>query len=155
MTWWADKTPAQILRDVNDAIASITTTTNEVEYADTVLLPFGEYQRLANTPMGSGSDTTLLTFLMENNVYSASTGGDLLIASLRGLATADPGGDGRMVVYRRDPEVLRLHVPMPHRFLPPYQKASMVWEVAGIGRTGGLEIRLPKAIRYADGIVNS
>ncbi len=49
--------------------------------------------------------------------------------------------------------MLRFHLPMPHRFLPPFQKSSMSYEVAGIMRTGGLEVRLPKAISYLDGIL--
>jgi hypothetical protein len=71
------------------------------------------------------------------------------------LNTADPGGDGRAVLYNRAPDVLRFHLPMPHRFLPPFQKSSMTWEVAGIMRTGGTEVRLPKAMLYMDGIVDS
>lgn len=68
------------------------------------------------------------------------------------LNTAGGGGTARMIAYRRDPEVLRFHLPMPHQFLPPFQKSSMTWEVAGIMRTGGTEIRLPKAVAYVDGI---
>lgn len=155
VTWWAAKTPAQILRDINEALTLVYTGTNETEMADTVLLPTSEFLRLSNTLLGTASDTTIMTFLKANNVYTAETGRPLTIASNRLLATADPGGDGRMVTYRNSPDVLRFHLPMPHRFLPPFQKASMTWEVAGIMRTGGLEIRLPKAMRYSDGIVDT
>jgi hypothetical protein len=59
---------------------------------------------------------------------------------------------GRMIVYKRDPQVLKMHIPMPHRFLPPWQTAPLVFTVPGIFRLGGLEIRRPSAVRYVDGI---
>ena len=34
----------------------------------------------------------------------------------------------------------------------PFQKGSMVYEVAGIMNVGGTEVRLPKALTYRDGI---
>ena len=155
VTFWASKTPDQILADINAGLTGIYTATSETELADTVLLPTAIYQDLASRPRSSTGDTTILSYLLANNVYTAETGRPLMVRGLRVLDDADPGGDGRMVVFRRDPEVLRFHLPMPHRFLPPWQKSSMTWEVAGIMRTGGLEIRLPKAISYLDGIVDT
>jgi hypothetical protein len=48
--------------------------------------------------------------------------------------------------------VLKMHIPMPHRFLPVWQTGPMRFDVPGIFRLGGLEIRRPKAVRYVDGI---
>lgn len=155
VTWWAAKTPDQILADINAGITGVFTATVETEMADTVLLPTAIYQDLASRPRSSTSDTTILSYLLANNAFTAETGRPLLVRSLRILNTADPGGDGRAIVYRRDPEVLRFHLPMPHRFLPPFQKSSMGWEIGGIMRTGGTEVRLPKAMVYLDGIVDS
>lgn len=150
-TLWADKTPDQILRDVNAALIGIITTTLETEMADTLLLPTARYLYISTVRLGD-TNMTILQFLRENNVYTAETGRPLTIRGLRSLSTAGAGNSARMIAYRRDPEVLRFHLPMPHRFLPPFQKSSMTWEVAGIMRTGGTEIRLPKAISYVDGI---
>jgi hypothetical protein len=57
-----------------------------------------------------------------------------------------------MVAYRRNPQVLKLHVPMPHRFLPVYQDGPLNFVVPGVFRLGGLDIRRPKEVRYGDGI---
>lgn len=154
-TFWAAKTPNQILTDLNAGITGIHTTTGETEMANTILLPTAVFQDLASRPRSDNSDTTILNFLLANNAYTAETGQSLTVRALRSLATADPGGDGRAVIYRRAPDVLRFHLPMPHRFLPPFQKSSMTWEVAGIMRTGGVEIRLPKAVTYLDGVLDS
>ena len=151
-TTWTTKTPDNILADVNGALSGIVSTTIEVEDADTVLLPTSRYLSISSTPRSTTSDTTVLQYLQQNNAYTARTGLPLTIRALRALETAGSGGTKRMIAYRRDPEVLRLHLPMPHRFLPPFQKSSMAWEVAGIMRTGGTEIRLPSAVNYIDGI---
>ena len=155
VTWWAAKTPDQILDDINAALDLVVTQSLETEMADTVLLPSSQFRLLGQRPRSSTSDTTILAFLRAHNVYTEQTGRPLNIRGLRNLETADPGGDGRMIVYRNDPQVLRFHLPMPHRFLEPFRKGSMTWEVAGIMRTGGTEIRLPKAMVYRDGIVDN
>lgn len=148
--YWTAKTPAQIVRDINEVLVGIHVDTNEVEMADTLILPTEQMLYLASTQMSAGSDTTLLAFIRANNAYTATTGQELMIRGSRSLATAGTGGVARGVAYWRNPEAVRFHMPMPFRFLPPWQKSSMAWEVAGIMRTGGVEIRLPGAVRYFD-----
>lgn len=94
----------------------------------------------------------LLDYLRKNNVYTAETGQPLDIQPLRELATASQDGGGRMVVYQRDPKVLRFHLPMPRRVLQLRQKSIMAFEQGVIARTGGTEVRLPGAMAYADEI---
>jgi len=48
--------------------------------------------------------------------------------------------------------VLKMHIPMPFRFLPAWQTGPMKFDVPGIFRVGGVDIRRPKAVRYLDGI---
>lgn len=155
VTWWTAKTPDLILRDINAALSGVYTGTSETELADTLLLPTEAWLDIANRRLDTTSETSVLQYVRENNVYTALTGNPLLIRAVRALKTADPGGDGRMIAYRRDPEVVRFHLPMPHRFLPVWQNGPMNWMVPGIMRTGGVEVRLPKAMRYADGIYDA
>lgn len=151
-TFWPNKTSDQIQSDFNNTLTGIITTSIETEEADTVLLPTSRYNYIASTPRAVGTDTTILSFLQTNNVYTQRTGQPLTIRGFRALETAGAGGTKRMVAYRRAPDVLRFHLPMPHQFLPPFQKASMTYEVAGIMRTGGTEVRLPYAMSYVDAI---
>lgn len=150
-TFFADKDENKILRDLNEAIIGINADSGEVEMANTLLLPTSVLQSLASIRLGD-TQTTILEFLRKSNVYTGETGQDLLIRSNRLLSTAGSGGGGRAVAYWRDPQAVRMHLPMPFRFLPPYQISSMAWEVGGIMRTGGTEIRLPGAFRYIDAI---
>lgn len=151
---WSTKTPALIIRDVNDLLSGIYVDSLEVEMADTLLLPLAALTYIASLPMSSTNNTTVLDFLRANNVYTQITGRPLTIRSVRGLENAGANtNDGRMIAYRRDPSVLKLHLPMPHKFLPPWQNGPMHTQVPGIFRTGGVEVRRPGAMRYADGMV--
>lgn len=144
-------TEDQILADINEVLMDTHSGTNYTSIADTLLLPYEEYALLANTRLGD-TTITILQFILQHNVYTATTGQPLTIRAIRGLSTAGAGGTKRMVAYRRSPQVLKLHIPMPHRFLPAYNKTPLYVEVPGVFRLGGLDIRRPKEVRYKDGI---
>lgn len=149
---WANKTEEQILRDFNSILTGMWTASNQLELADTVLLPLDAMTFLAQYRM-TNTTMTLLAWIMANNVYTMQTGQQLMIRGVRGLENGGTAGVGRMVAYRRDPQIVRLHIPMPHRFLPVWQTGPMVFDIPGIFRLGGTEIRRPGAVRYADGMI--
>ena len=149
---WATATEDQILADVNELLGGIYTATNEIAMGDTLLLPSLKLQYIASKRLGDGNGSlTILQFLQQANVYTAETGNQLTIRGARGLNTAGAGNTARMVAYRRSPEVLKAHIPMRHRFLP-VQVQGLTYKVPGIFRLGPLDIRLPKEVRYSDGI---
>lgn len=149
---WATATEDEIIADVNEVLSGIWTATNEVAMGDTLLLPSTKLQYLASKRLGDGNGAmTILEFIQRANVYTAETGNQLTIRGLRGLVTAGAGSTARMVAYRRSPEVLKAHIPMRHRFLP-VQIAGLTYKIPGIFRLGPLDIRLPKEVRYSDGI---
>jgi hypothetical protein len=75
-----------------------------------------------------------------------------MIRGVRGLDEVGTSGTPRMISYRRSPEVLKLHIPMPHRFLPAYQAGPLRYEVPGVFRLGGLDVRLPLEVTYTDNL---
>jgi hypothetical protein len=151
---WSGNTVDEILTDINTGLETVRTNTGEVEMADTVRLPPEAFRFIATKRLGTdGSMGTLLDYVRRNNIYTAETGQQLDIAPLRDLADVPDGGDGgRAIYYRKDPEVLRFHLPLPRRVLPVNQVGLMAFEQGVIARTGGTEIRLPKAMFYQDGI---
>lgn len=152
-TSWTIKSADAILEDVNDALTGMYVDSLQIELADTVLLPVAALSLIATKRLNDLSSMTILQFLQQNNVYTFQTGRPLTIRSLRGLETAGTGDTGRMIAYRRDPQVLKMHIPMTHRFLPVWQTGPLVFDVPGIFRLAGLEIRRPGAVRYVDGIL--
>lgn len=149
-TLWAHKTPDQIIRDVNDLLTGVVTATKETELANTLVLPTERLTKIASTRL-TDTKMTVLQFIKESNVYTAQTGQELMIRGKRGLLTKGAGSTARMVAYRRSPEVLKLHIPMAHRFFP-IQVQGLQYTIPGMFRLGGLDIRLPKAVSYGDGI---
>jgi hypothetical protein len=151
LTTFASKTNQQVIRDINSAMTGIATGTNWLYYADTILLPPAVLVGLAGRII-EYSSMTLLDWIKQYNVLTVQTGRPITLAGVRGLETAGVGQTGRMVAYRRDPEVLKMWIPMPHRFLPVWQRGPLVFDIPGIFRLGGVEIRLPAAMRYLDGV---
>lgn len=151
-TTFPSKTPTQVLRDINTLLGGIYIDTKTIELSDTLLLSLGRFNYLATTPRSDNSDETILEYLMRANVVTMTTGRPLRVRAVRGLETAGAGGTERMIAYRFDRNVLKLHLPMPHRFLPAMQDGPLIYKVPGIFRTGGTEIRRTAAVRYLDGI---
>ena len=141
-----------VLRDLNEGLISIYTGTLQTEMADTLLLPPSTYAYLVSTPFGPEGSRTILDLFRASNIYTATTGGrPLTIIAVRALETAGASATKRMIAYRRSPQVVKLHIPMPHTFLPPVTPNNIHFEVPGIFRLGGTDIRRPGAVRYRDG----
>jgi hypothetical protein len=148
---WSAKTADQMIRDVQNALTGVYQGSLTVEMADTVLLPIAAMELLANTRVPNTFGNAL-DYLMKYNLYTHTTGAPLTIRGILNLDTAGAGGVGRMMVYRRDPRVLKLHVPMPHQFMPVWQRGPLSFDIPGIFRVGSVEIRRPGACRYVDNI---
>jgi len=153
-TTWETKTADEILKDINETLTGIWTASNTIELADTILLPLTSYAHISQKRLDSTMTITVLEYVQRANVYTMQTGKPLRIRARRELETAGVGSptSKRMIAYKRDPEVLKMHIPMPFRFLPAFQASPMVFQVPGIFRLGGLDIRRPGAVRYRDKI---
>lgn len=149
---WLAATPDEILADLNQGLMNVWNGTANTSMADTVLLPFSRYAHIATTPRSSTSDMTILEYWLRSNIYTLQTGRQITVRAIRGLETAGAGGVARAIYYRNDPNVLKLHMPMPHRFLPVWQSGPLRWDVPGVMRLGGLDVRLPKQVVLQDGV---
>lgn len=146
------KTPAQIVRDINLGLQGVNLATSGVELADTILLPVEAFNYIAQTPYSATTTETILSFVQRTNIYTIQTGRPLTIRTVLELGRASTQTDGRMVAYKNDENYVKLHLPMPHQFLPVYQDGPLNFLVPGIFRTGGVEILSTAAVRYVDQI---
>jgi len=142
---------ATILQAINSLLTNIWQSSLTVEMADTLLLPLQVTTLLSMTQLPN-TTMNLTEWIARNNLYTTETGAQLLMRGVRGLDSAGASGNGRAIAYRRDPEVVKIHIPMTHRFLPVWQTGPIVFDVPGIFRLAGLEIRRPGAFRYMDGV---
>lgn len=152
-TTFPSKTSNQVIRDVNALIGGIYVDTRRIEIADTLLMSLNRFNYLATTPRSDTSDETILSYLLRTNVLTVTTGRPLRVYAVLGLENAGAGGTERMIAYRYARDVVKLHLPMPHRFLTAANvPGSIIFKVPGIFRLGGTEIRRKAAVRYLDGI---
>lgn len=148
--WGGATTPDTILSDVNAVLLAPGIATRDNFQTDILMLPPSAIQYLAGR-MIANTTTTLLDFIRKQNAITTVTGADLTIKGMYELETAGAGGTRRMAAWSRDPNVIQFHLPGPHQFLPPFQRSSMSYEVAGIMNIGGTEFRLPSGAAYRDG----
>ena len=147
---WSALNGGQILKQINAEIAAVANDTKGVLMADTIVLPIDAYALLIDSFIPNTS-MTVMEKVRQANMYTATTGQPLTILMNPRLDTAATGG--RMVCYRRDPSVLLYHIPMPHKFLDVLRIGHMRYEVGGIMRLAGVDMKRPKAIRYRDNLV--
>lgn len=150
-TYWKNKSALQIIRDVNDLLLGVYTKSKTVEMADTICVPPHVWSDLVSVVIPNTA-MTVLEFIEQKNVYTRRTRMPLGIIELRGLESAAAGNKGRLIAYRRDMSVLRLHLPKPFRFEPAMKVGPWSYYVPGSFRTGGLEVRRPSTFRYLDAI---
>ncbi len=133
----------QILTNLNTLIGGAYSATLGVALVNTVRLPLAVFADLTSRRLVD-TNMTVMQFLREANVYTAQTGQQLDIKGDFRLTT-------RAVAYMKDPEVLKLHLPMPLRFLP-VQPRNLEYYVPGMLGVAPLDIRRPGAVRYMDGV---
>lgn len=151
-TTWRQKTPDEILADVNDALIRVWTVSGMTGLAGDILLPPEDFAYISTRRLDAHATTTILDWLLSKNIYTARTKQQLTITPVLGLETAGQGGSGRMIVYRKDPKVLKMHIPMRHQFLDAMRTGPLIYEVPGIFRLGGLDVKRPVYMLYVDGI---
>ncbi len=130
---------------INTALTTIETTSYGIEVADTIILPLKAAATMERR-MGDGSDVTILDFVMRNNRYTRQSGQALTVEFDWRLDALN-----KMVVYRRDPSVVKMHMPMPLQFIPP-QMVNLEVKVLGMFRFAPVNIRRPVAVRYVSGV---
>lgn len=132
----------QQVAEINAVVNEMIVTSKQVFIPDTVLLPTARFNVLANTRLAN-SDLTALDWLLKTNKRITS------VMEWYKLDGAGVGGKDRMVVYKRDPEVLEGVVPQEFMQLPP-QPRNLEFVVNCTARAGGTKVYQPLGIRYAD-----
>lgn len=149
-TWpGGDKTNDEIAKDVTDAVSRIRARTYG-QYGESgmiVALNQTRYDFLATTRMASGTDTTIMQFIL-NNSQSNGIEKFVVIHDLTGQGT---GSSQLMIVYPNDPKVLQayaaeqiLWMPMENRGLNFIFNSEMEF--------GGLVVRYEVAMEQVYGI---
>ena len=144
-TEWVNKTPDQILRDLNNVTNGILDLTKGVEVPNTVIMPIDQFTLITSTARSANSDTTILQYFLMNNPYID------MVDWVPELKDAGPGNVDIFIAYDRNPDKLELQIPMPFKQYPP-QERNLEFEIPCESRFGGLLIYYPLSLSVGEGI---
>lgn len=148
-TEWVNKTPDQILRDLNQITNSILDVTKGVEMPNTVLLPVNQYTLIASTPRSSVSDTTILEYFIQNNPFVTTVD---WVPELKGAGPVVNGlPTDIFIAYDKNPDKLTMEIPMPYTQYPP-QERGLEFIIPCESRYGGVIIYYPLSLTIGEGI---
>lgn len=139
----ADKTPDEIIADVSAGVSQVRSTTLGARNVDTLLLPIPQYNKIANTPRTSTSDTTILQFISNPNNGFGLTAVDW-VNELDTVAfhSSDVG-----IFYERSPQVVQQRITM-ERVVLPMQQRNLEFVIPVEARNGGVVVRYPLAVLF-------
>ena len=153
-TQGAKKTPAEILKDVNDAITQVWAA---AEY-DTgampnhILLPYAQYTHILNTMVTDLATETVLDYILKNNVASKN-GGSLYVGATSWCKGAGTASADRMVVYVNDERFLAMDELAPlTRALTQPNAAEGCYDTAYFANLSEVQLFYPQTVGYFDGI---
>lgn len=144
-TAWVNKTPEQILRDLNLVANQIVVNSNGVERPNTLLLPLEQYSLISSTPRSANSDTTILAYFLANNQFITRV--DWLVQ----LDGAGTNGADVMIVYDQNESKLAMQIPLAFTQYPP-QERNLEFVIPCESRFGGVVIYYPQSVIIGEGI---
>lgn len=135
-------TPDEMLELLNEGPTRLVQNSNMKEAPDTMLVPYNIFRRISTLPRSTTSDTTVMEFFLRTNpmITAIEPINELEATKSNGYLTKD-----RVIVYKRDPEKLQLHIPQPLEFFPP-ERRGLEFSVSAHARIGGLALYYPKSM---------
>lgn len=149
-TLWADKTPDEILADVNAELETVWQAAGFAVCPGKLLLPPFQFSYIASQKVSSAGNVSILKFLQENSIALKLNGRELDIQPVKWLTGAGTMGEDRMVAYTNDLSRVRFPMVPIRRETAYYQgirfTAPYLWAF------GVMEFVYPETVGYADGI---
>lgn len=143
-TKFKDKTPAQILRDMNEAVTSVSKATHDIENPNTIALPPEQYRYISSTPYSDVVADSILSVFKRNNP-------DVNVVKANELAGAGVGDTDLMLVYVKDADHQTVEIPLPF-FQHTVRQVGLEFEIPCEVRTAGLLIYYPMSMTKVAGI---
>lgn len=153
-TEWADKTPEEIVRDINNALTYVWKNSRTLFKPHHIFLPLEQYSLIGITPMvigGTGLAVTVLEFLTKNNIMTRLTGKELVITPSRYLSEAGAGDTARMIIMDRNRDYQCMPFPMPYLLSQPVP-VPLAAQWYAEQKFGSFHVRQQGSMYYVDGI---
>lgn len=154
---WVNKTPAEILADVNELITSVWAASGFAKMPNKILLPPAQFGYISTITISTAGNISILKYILENNILKSSGGGTLTIVPCKWCRGAGVGGTigvagthDRMLAYTQESDLVRFPMTMLQR--TPIQYDSIYHKFTYYCRLGGVELVYPETIGARDGI---
>ncbi|EKQ56275.1 MULTISPECIES: DUF2184 domain-containing protein [unclassified Clostridium] len=153
-TKWADKTPDEILMDINTLLTD-TWTNSEYDnsgMANHILVPPQNYTLLVTRKVSEAGNVSILNYLLENNI-GKNQGVDLDIQPSRWCTGAGLNDSNRMVAYVNDKSKIKMDIPVPlMRAMTQQSVENMAYLTGYVANIGQVKHLYYQCCEYADGI---
>jgi hypothetical protein len=154
---WTNKSPAEILKDVNDLLISVWTASAFAVMPNKILIPPTQFGWISTQTVSTAGSVSILKYLLENNILKTSTGQALEIQPSKWCIGSGSGGTigtagtvDRMVAYTQRTDYIRYPMTMLQR--TPVQYDSLFHKSTYYCRLGVVEVVYPETIGYRDGL---
>jgi hypothetical protein len=147
---WTQKTPSEILADVNTLLTAVWTASGYAVVPSKLLLPPTNYSYIVQTLISSAGSQSIMRYLMQNSICLQANGRELDIQPVKWLVGRGTSGTNRMVTYTQD--VDRVRFPLVPLQRTPLEYRSLYQMCTYFGRLGVVEFPYPETVGYADGI---
>ncbi len=156
-TTWRDKTPEEMLQDVNQAITDAWKAAqyDAAAIPNHILINPENYAYINMTPLtvaGVQGGISIMKYLMENNLATLK-GVDLFIGECRFCEGAGTGGTNRLVAYRNEKRFVGMDVPVPlSRVMTQPNIDTASYDSLYMANIGQVKIHYYEPFIYRDGI---
>ena len=155
-TQWNQKTPNEILNDINFALNSVWASSAWAWMPSHMLIPPAQFSYISTQLVSQAGNTSILTYVLENNITVKQGSKPLRIFPSKWcLGTGQGGTPGtvsvdRMVVYTKNKNLIRF--PMTGLGRTPITYDGMWHKTVYFCKLGVVEVVYPETISYADGL---
>lgn len=154
---WVNKTPNEILADINALITSVWAASGWAKMPNKILLPPAQFGYISTTVVSTAGNESILKYVLDNNILKSSGMGQLTIVPCKWCQGAGAGGTigtagayDRMFAYTQEKNLVRYPMTMLQR--TPIQYDSIYHKFTYYCRLGQVELVYPETTGARDGI---
>jgi hypothetical protein len=154
---WANKTPTEILQDINTALTGVWANSAWAVTPRRILIPPNQFGYISTQLISNAGSMSVLRYVDENNLLTGTGQGQLEILPMKWLIGAGVGGTlgttgtvDRMFVYTKNRDFVRYPMTMIQR--TPVQYDGLYHKATYYCKLGQMEEVYPETVGAFDGL---